>query len=79
MNPVLRGPSRRLPNGLRHGPTSGSLVQTEVPTVDNIARFGSKKFYREVANLNDAFLLAERLRQQISGGALEARGRRPSA
>ncbi len=62
---------RRSRNGSRHGPSSGSLVQAEVRTVDNVARFGGGAFVvllRET-DLGNAFLLAERLRQQISGGA----------
>ncbi|MCJ9735413.1 diguanylate cyclase, partial [Bradyrhizobium sp. PRIMUS42] len=71
-------PPRRLRNGLRHGPSRGSLVQAEVRTVDNVARFGGEEFVvllRETG-VGSAFLLAERLRQQISGGAIEARGKK---
>ncbi|MGY5811770.1 diguanylate cyclase [Rhizobium sp. LEGMi198b] len=71
-------PPRRSRNGSRHGPSSGSLVQAEVRTVDNVARFGGEEFVvllRET-DLGNAFLLAERLRQQISGGAIEASGKR---
>ena len=61
-----------------HGPSRGSLVQAKVRTVDNVARFEGKEFVvllRETG-LGSALLLAERLRQQISGGAIEARGKK---
>jgi diguanylate cyclase (GGDEF)-like protein len=60
------------------GRVEDHFVQAEVRTVDNVARFGGEEFVvllRETG-LGSAFLLAERLRQQISGGATEARGKK---
>ena len=60
------------------GRVEDHFVQAEVRTVDNVARFGGEGFVvllRETG-LGSAFLLAERLRQQISGGAIEARGKK---
>jgi diguanylate cyclase (GGDEF)-like protein len=56
----------------------GKCIQAEVSTTDKVVRFGGEEFVvllRE-ADLGNAFLLAERLRQQISGGAIEARGKK---
>src|SRR5579872_507708 len=60
------------------GRVEDHFVQAEVRTVDNVARFGGEEFVvllRETG-LGSAFLLAERLRRRISGGAIEARGKK---
>lgn len=55
----------------------GKCIQAQVRSTDKVARFGGEEFVvllRET-EVGNAYLLAERIRQQIGGGLVEARGK----